>query len=420
MKSGYCITTRRFTLRCKHREWLVNTQRLYGQVLFFYYQLLLDHPNLHGQNNREILRGLEILTIPGRDKAPVEHPLPWGKIPLYFRRSAINAAVALLKSMKNREGGARPASSVNAAVVYYKGMYQELDDCGVSLKVYDGEIWRWMHCRLSGDSLGRGEGTEVMSPTVVIQNPNAEDGIRLHVPVKEAVEDIRTARERMAAGENLCSVLFTNSDAIAVACVLDASGRQLAVEFIRGGKEYGHRCKLLLDKIHKSDASRGGRKPETERTNEQYWMRLKHLSVHYAHQVSRRLVGFCEEHHVRTIVLPAVQSAYAAPVMKSVGNWSPLHLSVRIREFLPYKAWKAGMVVLEASPGRAGRVCALCGAEIKKMQMSYECTNGHRGNRYLNTARNLGRQCQEDFEGKLEPGSRRCPAQIVRAARDMI
>ena len=60
----YAITVRRYNVLFRHTDWLKKTQ--------------------------EALRILEILTIVGRDKQPVPTPLPWKKIPLYFRRAAIN------------------------------------------------------------------------------------------------------------------------------------------------------------------------------------------------------------------------------------------------------------------------------------------------------------------------------------------
>lgn len=404
MKTGYCITTKRFTLRCKHPEWFLVTQEHYNHVVLFYYQLLLEHPELHSLSNQKILRQLEVLSIPGRDKAPVPEPLPYEKVPLYFRRAAINAAIAMVKSYLNRSGFTNQAEKINASVVYYRGMYRDLTETEVFLKVFDGELWHWLRCRLSGNRLTG--SMEILSPAVVISGKE----ISLHVPVREVVEDARTSKERVAAGENLCSIQFTNSDAFAAACVLGPSGEQLAVRFFKGGMEYRHLCSRVLERIQKSEESRRkqdeeGRfqteNPEGERTNQKYWMHLKHLSDHYAHQISSQIIAFCQEQKVRTIVMAASDEKYSKAVMKSAGNWSPLHLSVRIKEYLSYKAWKVGIVVLEAAPGKAGAVCSICGAEITKRKELYECNNGHTGNRYLNTARNLGRACLQDFQKKL-------------------
>lgn len=413
MKTGYCITTRRFTLRCKHPEWFHITQELYNQVVDFYYRLLLDHPNLHTLNNQQTLRELEILSIPGRDHAPVPHPLAisfgesGNKIPLYFRRAAINTANAMVKSYLNREGFTNQASHIEASVVYYKGMYRDLTEDHIFLKVYDGTRWQWMNCRLSGNQLN--DQMEILSPTVVISGKD----IRLHVPVKEEVTDARTSKERMNAGENICSIQFTNSDAFAVACVMDGEGKQLAVKFLKGGKEYSHHCARLLNQIQKSEDARRKpdaegnyqrENPEKEKTNQKYWLHLKNLSDHYAHQVSSQIIAFCLEKGAKTIVVADSESPNSAAVMKSAGNWSPLHLSTRIREYVSYKAWKAGLVVLEVIPDKKVSVCSVCGAEISKNGELYECVNGHKGNRYLNLARNVGRMCLEDFRRKSRAG----------------
>ena len=41
MKTGYCIKTIKYQLRCSHVEWFVRTEEYYRDVLNFYYQLLL-------------------------------------------------------------------------------------------------------------------------------------------------------------------------------------------------------------------------------------------------------------------------------------------------------------------------------------------------------------------------------------------
>lgn len=406
MKTGYCITTKRFALRCRHPEWFLTTQELFNQVLYFYYQLLLKHPELHTLNNQKILRELEILSVPGRDNHSVPDPLPWDgkageiKIPLYFRRSAINGATALVKSCLNRSGYTNPAEKINAAVVYYKGMYRKLTETEITLKVFNREKWHWMSCRLSGNHLP--DGSEVLSPTIVIKG----EKISLHVPIREVVTDIRTSKERIAAKENICSIQFTNSDAFAVACVLASNGKQLAIHFFKGGKEYSHRCEEILEKIRKSEESRRRlnkegdfltENPEGEKTNQKYWMHLKHLSDHYAHQISRQVITFCKEQEVGLIIITPNDGKYSRAVLKAAGNWSPLHLSVRIRKYLSYKAWKEGIVVLEKMPEMSGRICSICGASITKRKEMYVCSNGHTGNRYLNTAKNLGKACLEDF-----------------------
>ena len=63
------------------------------------------------------------------------------------------------------------------------------------------------------------------------------------------VKDGRTAKERMAAGEKICAVTFTNQDALTVCCVLNSDGAKRKRLFVRGGAEYAHRCRQVTDKI---------------------------------------------------------------------------------------------------------------------------------------------------------------------------
>ena len=86
--------------------------------------------------------------------------------------------------------------------------------------------------------------------------------------------------------------------------------------------------------------------------------------------------------------------------MKASGNWSPLHLSGRIRRYITYKAWGQGIVTIEVHANAISSVCAKCGAPVTitdKKRNEYQCENGHRGNRYLNAARNLGKKCLLQF-----------------------
>lgn len=410
-KSFYSITTRRFTIRCNHVEWLRNTQELYNQVLLFYYQLILDLEerapgSLSSLSAQKRLRELEVLTIVGKDKKPVPYPIPWEKVPLYFRRAAINGAGAAAKGYLGRlkgEWSEQRTESFQNGVTYYKGMYRELTEKSVSLKSWTGAEWKWMHCRLSGNYIpGK---AEALSPMVVSE----QGGYALLVPVKEAVADGRKAKERIKSGTRLCCVQFANEDAFAVGVVIDAEGRQKAVRFFKGGREYAHRCREILDKIDRSERALGVAQPEPygdhmdgEKHNNRYWIKLKNLNHHYSHCVSRQMIEFAGEQNAGIIVLPKYGEKFTKYVMLRAGNWSPLHLSTKIREQLGYKAWKAGIVVLEVIPNDTSSHCAICGAAVKKSGSSYECINGHRGSRHLNTARNLGKKCLRSF-GKEIP-----------------
>ena len=385
----YAVTTKKFVLRCNHKDWLDKTETLYNEILQFYYQLYLEQQAQLNGNSQQIMRSLEQLTIVGRDKKEVPYPLPWEKVPLYFRRAAINAAIAAGKSYLARDKQWKQTESFTSAVTFYKGMYKELHENSVELKVWDGKMWQWLHCRLSGNTFG--SQAECLSPSVFLKKKQAE----LHVPVREEVSDGRKAKERIAAGEKIAAVQFTNRDRLAVVCVLDGEGKQKAVRFFKGGAEYVHLCRKVLEALERSQRSTGN---ETGgKSNQRYWMKLKHLNEYYSHKFSREIINYCLEQQVSVVVLPLYSEEYSKYVMKASGNWSALHLSGQIREKLKYKAWKSGVVVLETDAAGISSKCAVCGKKIRKKDAEFVCPDGHEGNRYLNSAVNLGRKCLMSF-----------------------
>ena len=409
---GYSIITRRLRLCCRHPEWLKLTEEFYNQIVQFYYDLLLENPALWELGSQKVLRELEVLSIPGRDKRPVATPLPWEKVPLYFRRAAANAGIAAAKShLARREAfPGRRAQAFHSSAVFYKGMYRGFTSTEITLKVWDGGGWQWIRCRLYGKEFP--DDAQLLSPSVVFE----EKFIMLHVPVKEFGSDTATVKQRMVENRNLCSLQFTNGDAFAVGSVLDAQGKELAVKFWDGGKEYSHRCRELLEKIEKSERSLGygqsgssskrerlsqpNKLNQPDRPNQKYWMHLKHLADFYAHQVSAEIVRFCQEQRAGVIVLPKFNENYTRYVMNSTGNWGPLHLSTRIRQYVAYKAWKVGIITIEVHAAGISSICAVCGkpvTSIDKKANEFFCEDGHRGNRYLNSARNLGRKCLIQF-----------------------
>ena len=409
-EKGYSITTYRFHLRCSHPEWLVRTQEFYNRIEKFYHDLLLNHEEIWEQNSQNTLRSLECLSLPGKEQRRPESPLPWEDVPPYFRRAAANAGIAAAKSLLSRRmysaaepGGiscetVSPVKEFNSAVVYYSRMYRDLSSEKITLKVWDGENWRWMSCRLSGREFP--EDAQIMSPSVVLNGRF----LMLHVPVKEPVYDLSSVKTRMEKGGNICGLQFTNGDAFAVGSVFDAGGNEVSVGFFKGGEEYRHHCRKVLEKIDKSEDSLG-EMPEGP-VNRKYWMHLKHLSDYYAHRVSREIIRFCETNQVALIVLPKYKDEYTRRVMKGAGNWSPLYLSRRIRTYLRYKAWQSGMIVVETYARGTSTVCARCGQPIiseDARTKEYVCRMGHRGNWYLNTARNLAVKCRGQFREKKVP-----------------
>lgn len=443
-KQYYCVTTRKFTLRCGQEEWLQSTQEIYNKVLLFYYQLFLkleekSPGSFMACSNHQILRELEKYTIVGRDKNPVIFPLPYEKVPLYFRRAAINGAIASAKSYfaRTRNGNMTSKTEIfQKGVTYYKGMYQNFTQNHISLKVWNGSKWVWLNCRLSGNYFP--EGAEVLSPSVNL----GEQGNSLLVPIKEAVTDGRKAVTRIQEQNNVCSVQFANDDSFAVAVVMDYKGDQISVHFMKGGRQYQHQCRRILDKIKRSEDAMGkisdtqepggishksnrqaqeeliqtkeseelsiqqGILPieklvkgqNTEKINKKYWTKLKHIKSYYAHNISRQIINISVTNQAGIIILPKYDEKFTKYVMLKAGNWSPIHLSQRIRELITYKAWKAGIIVLEVHPGGTSSYCTYCGAAIKKKGNTFTCPNGHGGSKQINTARNLGKKCLKSFQ----------------------
>lgn len=408
MKTGYSIRTWRMRLFCPHQDWLVKTETYYREVLNFYYMLLRQREELWSKSLFQVQRELEKLTVTSKDGIQPEYPLPFGKVPVYFRRSAINKAAATIKGLASKtkedkriSAGADAKESsetiktpqypdkIMGNVTFFKGMYQDLSQGGITLKLWNGEKWVWTECTLSGREFPQ-NGT-LLSPTLVCGG----NWPMLNIPVKQENADARTAKERMTAGTKICSVRFTNTDIFAMCCILDEDGRQVTTHTCTGGDAYRHYCRQLLSKIEKSRVYTD--RDSTVQPNKKYYVHLKNLSEHYAHQVSREIIDFCLREQAGIVILPLYNKDLSKMSMYKSGNFSPLHLSNRIRSFLEYKAWAAGLLILEVRADGISSRCSVCGGKVKKNGKLFQCENGHEGNRFLNEAKNLGIKCQESF-----------------------
>lgn len=392
----YSITVKKMNILTRHTDWLIKTQELYNQILEFYYNLYLDTFQDGRPGSMEALRTLEKLTIAGRDRQPVKYPLPWQKVPLYFRRAAINSAIAAAGSYLSREKQQSRSTSFTESVTCYKGMYRDFEGNAITLKIWNGEKWIWHRVKLRDNTVP--EEGQMLSPSIVLKKSEPE----LHIPWKTFVKDGRTARERMADGEKICAVTFTNQDALVVCCIVNQKGEKEHPLFIRGGAEYTHRCRQITDKIRKSEAS--GSKGSSKIPNSKYWMKLKNLNDFYSHCISRQVIKCTENQGAKIIALPEFGKEYSRILMTKVGNYSPIHLSTAIREKIKYKAWQEGIVVLEVQQHKNSSVCAACGAPLHRKGPEFICENGHQGNYYLNASWNLGLKCIRGFQQK-EPGT---------------
>ena len=268
----YAITVRRYNILFRHTEWFHQTQDLYNEILLFYYQLYLEIFTDEQPGTQEALRILEKLTIVGRDKQPVPNPLPWKKVPLYFRRAAINTATAAAKSYLAREEQEHPTEAFTESVTFYKGMYRDFQQNTISLKLWDGEEWQWSRLRLRGNTVP--EEGQMMSPALVLKKDHAE----LHIPWKIPVADGRGARERITAENKICSTIFTGQDAYTVCCILDSSGKRESSFYIKGGGEYANASRQIYDRIKRSEDVQGG--GGNAKVNYRYWKKLKNLHEH--------------------------------------------------------------------------------------------------------------------------------------------
>lgn len=390
MKTGYSIRTWRMRLFCPERDMIDTTETLYKEAVNFYYGLLKDREDLWTESLLGIQRELERLTVPGRDgRVPVYTP-PGGKLPVYFRRSAMNKAAMAIKAVFSGDSSYRGfPEMIDANITFFKGMYKDLTDISVTLKLWNGKKWNWVECNLTGRPLP--DQGAVLSPTLVHQ----DKWLMFHIPVKQENSDARTARERMKEGIRICSVRFTNTDIFAMCCVLDEEGKQIGVKSCRGGSEYSHHCRNVIQKLEYSRQYTA--KDNSLHPDYKYYKHLKHLNEYYAHQVSREILDFCKENQAGLIVFPEYDENFTRMAMYRSGNYSPLHLSTRIQTYLKYKAWSEGILVLEVRGEGIGKTCSICKAPGKKQGREFVCQKGHRINRFLNEARNLGTRCIESF-----------------------
>ena len=388
MKTGYSIRTWRMRLVCPEPIWLDRTEEYFQNVVEFYYHLLRQHEELWNSSLFDIQRSLELLTLTGRDGRQPTNPLPMGKVPVYLRRAAINKASATVKSTQELQSGF--PEKLEAKVTFFKGMYSDLTDRSICLKLWNGEKWIWTDCKLKGRPFP--QDGQLMSPTLV------KEGQAL--PAEYPGENRRTAMPALPKNEwqkaRTCAVsaLQTQTPSQCAAFWMSWE-KQLAVHNCRGGDAYRHRCKLLETRIQKSRPNTVG--DNSPQPNRKYYMHLKNLSEHYAHQVSREILNFCKENQAGIIVLPDYDQNFTRMAMVKSGNFSPLHLSSKIRTNLQYKAWAEGILVLETRTDGLKDKCAICGGKVRRKGNEFLCENGHQGNRFLNDARNLGRKCQDSF-----------------------
>lgn len=394
-KQGYVTTTYKMKLYPKHLDWLALTKERYNQVLAFYYHILMEQKDLLTLSNQNVLRQLEIITL-GEKKKEVKaiNPIPYEKVPVYFRRAAINGAISMVRSHIQREKTAKGDSNVNLAKqfqsspVYYKGMYKEFNKEYILLKLWNGTSWVWVKYRFQKNNRTLPETAVCMSPSLKIDKRS----VYLHVPVVFAVKDVRKVTERIEEKELICSVYFPNGNHLAVCIVIDSDGRFIKSYFIGKGKEWKHRRKYYQNKIQS----------ENEKISRNAKEKLHNISEDYAHKVSREIITFCAENNVKVLVVPNYKNKIPLKDKRYLQITKYDWIGPRIIRYLDYKAFKEGIVMTKLMPFNIVKNCSLCGEKVKRYNEGHQpnenyyggklffCSNHHKGNTSFNAARNLG------------------------------
>ena len=412
-KPGFCTTTYRFRLYCDNMQLLHETKLMYNRVLKYYYDVIRKEPDIWDVPKLQMMRALELLTIGSREESSddTKYPFPFEKVPLYFRRAAINDAIRLQGSFRaSEETGTHEAARFDASPIYYKGMYKEFTSTSINLKLYDGAKWIWQLCVI--DTCGRTmpKAERIMSPIIVLEKNRA----MLHVPVKQDVEDVRTSKERLANKEKLCAIYCPNSDTLAAMVLLDGDGNFIKSKFIGGGNELSHRKQILLDRIEKNRKSMGYGKSTKEEWIEKHGQipsddnksireKIHHITDDVAHKVSKEIIDFCVENEASIIVVPNYTQQMNFNTIGYVPSSSYDWLGRRIISYVKYKSFAAGIVTATASTKNIASCCYKCGEQVKKYNKNHApgknfyggknfiCPNGHKGNSYFNSAMNVAR-----------------------------
>ncbi len=399
---GYCTITYRLLLYQTNLEDFQKTKELYNQTLLHYFQILVQHPDWLEISNMQLMRKLELQSIGSKSqkkaKEEVLYPLNHisVKIPLYFRRAAINAAISMAKSEQHQKRSLKLPLSSEAAPVYYKGMYRNFLKHSIELKLYHENTWHWNTYSFQGRSLPAQSKT--LSPSLKIKGKK----VWLHVPVLMPVLDIRKVTTRMKDKELFCSIIFPAGEIFAVAVILDAFGKEQHIRFFHGGAKHQHERNVQISKLNYLSSG----ELMDSKHNQLLLEKIQKINEHYAHCISRQILSYCESYHVKTLVVPNYSKDFRYkkfPMGNTIYEW----IGRKIIHYLDYKAFQQGIILTRVNLKNCFNTCSLCGAtllSLKNKKKEYHCPNGHCGNRYLNEARNLAKNFLAYYptETKLE------------------
>ena len=257
-KKAHSTTTYKVRLYIKHVDYLKKTEEIYNDLVKKYFDILYERQDLIEKSSFNCLSELERLTVipkTGARKGEVPELYFEQNAPMYLRRAVINQAIGNVKIQiageKNAEKEKRKLPTVpkefKNSTTFYKGMYKDLEENAITLKLFDGTEWKWYKAKLEKFKIPK--DAEILSPTIVIH----KSYIMAHIPIKQPIEDITPIKYRMQKEDiRVCGIIFPNSDtdAFAVCNIVDGQGKFIKSLFVKGAKEYKNRIKKINNDYH--------------------------------------------------------------------------------------------------------------------------------------------------------------------------
>jgi len=406
------------TLNYRFPEWFVLTEKLYNEVIAFYFGIISEHELILDLTNKEALTEMEKLTHATLENPAPMFPLEWD-IPAMFRRACINAAMGSARSFfstLNKWKGTKsrveakgkkfndrppvPPREWHKHAIFYKGMFKDRWNSSIMLKLYDGNTWRWVKYRVTGRDIP--DGWKVGCPQAIVKN----NRIELHFPVERVNPKVEPIKKQVKdSNTRICSVDLNIDDRLAVCGIFKSDGTQVATRFIRGGDDLNGRRKRLLGMIAVKRSLTGSISKD-EQDNKALWEKIRNIDDYEAHRVSRRILDFALEYGATIIVFEHLgnfkpeKGKYSKRGNSKRAYW----LRGRIFHFTKYKAWEHGIITSRVSPKNTSRLCADCGSDVARYGEHdkpegyrpgaplFTCKCGKKGNADLNAARNIAKR----------------------------
>ncbi len=418
-KKSHYTTTYKVRLYTNNIEYLKLTNEIYNDLIKKYFDILYERQELLELSSFKCLSELERLTLipkTGARKGEIPELYFEQDAPLYLRRAAINQAIGNAKiqiaseriSEENNNKIPSIPEKFSNSTTFYKGMYKNLEGNSISLKLFDGEEWKWFKAKLEKFEIP--ENAEILSPTIVIH----KDYIMAHIPVKHAIDDVTPIKLRMQESDiRVCGIVFPNSDtdAFAVCVAVDGKGKFIKSLFIKGANEYKYRIEKILSNMEKN---RQENQNYTENDYKNKKEKIGKIKNYYAHKVSKQIVDFCKENQVQVIA----KANYEKIKEKTEdvilfyetkhNRRNPVGLTKKILKNLQYKAYKEGILITGVVAASITNRCYKCGGYVRRkiqktdFTLKLRCENGHTGDYYFNGAMNVAHRCLKKFGHKVE------------------